>query len=116
MPKPEISIAAVAGSWVIRAEGAVIGESERAVEVVEAGRPAVLYFPREDLGMALLDRSSRVETSPALGEARFFSIVTPALTLEDAAWSYEAPAAGADRIRGFVAFDALRVLVEEVDV
>jgi uncharacterized protein (DUF427 family) len=109
-----MTIAAAPGTWVIRAEGRVIGESERAIAVAEAGSPAILYFPREDLGMALLDRSGRVETSPGLGEARFFSIVTPDVTLEDAAWSYEAPAAGGEGIAGHVAFDTGRVAVEEV--
>jgi uncharacterized protein (DUF427 family) len=109
-----ISITASPASWVIRADGAVIGETERAVEVVEAGQPALVFFPREDLAMALFEPSARTETSPALGQARFFSIVTPDATLEDAAWSYEAPAAGGDRIAGLIAFDADRIAVEEV--
>jgi uncharacterized protein (DUF427 family) len=114
MPKSRISIVAAKGTWVVRADGAVIGESERAVAVAEEGGAAVVYFPREDLAMAFLEPGARVVASPGLGEARFFSVLTPDLTLQDAAWSYEAPAQGAHRLAGLVAFDRSRVTVEEV--
>ncbi len=114
MPMPRITMVASPGTWVVRADGAVIGESERAIELVEGDAAAVVYFPREDLGMAFLDRSERVSSSPDLGEARFFSVVTPGATLTDAAWSYESPAPGADRIAGLIAFDARRIAIEEI--
>ena len=91
MPLSELFIVSAEGTWVVRAGGAVIGESDRALELVEDDGPAVIYFPRDDLGMAFLEGSGRTAASRALGDARFYSIVTGAGVIEDAAWSYETP-------------------------
>ena len=40
------------GTWVVRAAGAVLGETQRAVELSEGSYEPVIYFPREDLAMA----------------------------------------------------------------
>ena len=112
MPKP--MIVAAEGTWVVRAGGAVIGESERAMALIEPDAPGVIYFPREDLGMPFLERSDRVTAHARLGEARFYDIVSSNGVIADAAWSYEAPLAGAERITGLIAFDGGRVAIEEV--
>jgi uncharacterized protein (DUF427 family) len=114
MPLSDLTIVTAEGTWVVRAGGAVIGESDRALELVEAdGRP-VIYFPREDLGMAFLEASATTASSRTLGEARFFAIVTGSGAIPDAAWSYEAPRDGAERIAGLIAFDSRLVVVEGV--
>ena len=69
MPNRPVIVAAD-GTWVVRAGGAVIGESSRALELIEADGPGVIFFPREDLGMAFLEGSETVASSAALGEAR----------------------------------------------
>lgn len=112
MPYP--TIVAAGGTWVVRAGGAVIGESEKAIELIEPDMPGVIYFPRDDLGMAFLERSDRVTASDALGEACFYDIVSSNGVIANAAWSYEAPPAGAERLTGLIAFDRRRVAVEEV--
>jgi uncharacterized protein (DUF427 family) len=114
MPMTNLTIVAADGTWVIRAGGAVIGESERAIEVIEHDGPGVIYFPREDVGMAFLEGSGGVAASATLGEARLFNLVTSGGVITDVAWSYETPREGAERISGLVAFDARRVAVEEV--
>ena len=114
MPMTDLSIVAAEGTWVVRAGGAVIGESERAFELVEGDGAPVIYFPRDDLGMAFLEGSPTVAASRTLGDARFFSIVTGAGLIEDAAWSYDSPRDGAERIAGLIAFDSRLVAVEGV--
>jgi uncharacterized protein (DUF427 family) len=114
MPLSDLTIVPAEGTWVVRAGGAVIGESDRALELVEADRPAVIYFPREDLGMAFLEGTERTAASRTLGDASFFSIVTGGGVIADAAWTYEAPRQGAERIAGLIAFDTSQVAVEEV--
>ncbi len=42
------------GVWTVRAGGAVIAESENALELSEGDYAPVIYFPREDIAMALL--------------------------------------------------------------
>jgi uncharacterized protein (DUF427 family) len=47
------------GTWVVRAGGAVLGESTNALELSESGYPPVIYFPRGDVAMAFLEASLR---------------------------------------------------------
>ncbi len=62
------------GTWVIRAGGAVIGESDRAVELTEGSHDPVIYFPRDDIAMAFLEPSDRTSHCPHKGDASYFSI------------------------------------------
>lgn len=99
-----ITIHKAAGTWVVRAGGAVLGESENALELVEGSYEPVIYFPREDIAMAFLDESDHRSHCPHKGEASYFSIVTKSTTLENAVWSYEVPKENVARIKGYLAF------------
>ena len=46
-----ITIRKAEGTWTVRAGGAVLGESQNALELIEDGYPEVIYFPREDLSL-----------------------------------------------------------------
>lgn len=113
MPDTPVIVAAD-GTWVVRAGGAVIGESSRALELVTADGPGVIFFPREDLGMAFLESSATLGANGALGTPNYFGVVTSSEFIADVAWSYETPPETAARIAGYIAFDAQRVAVEEV--
>ena len=95
----DITIRKAEGTWTVRAGGAVLGESRDALELIEGDYPAVIYFPRDDIAMAFLDRTDHSSHCPKKGDASYFSIVTKSTTLENAAWSYEAPMEGVDRIK-----------------
>jgi uncharacterized protein (DUF427 family) len=109
-----IRITALTGTFVVRAGGAIIGESERVLELTEGGYPPVYYFPREDIAMGLLDPSDRRTTCPWKGEASYFSIQTKSTLLKDAVWSYDDPKPEVARIAGHLAFYPDRVTVEEL--
>ena len=109
-----ITINKAAGTWVVRAGGAVIGESKDALELHEGSYPAVIYFPRGDIAMAFMDASDKVTTCPHKGQASYFSIQAKSGPLPDAVWSYETPIDAVDRIAGHLAFDTSRVTVERV--
>jgi len=111
----DISIRNANGTWTVRAGGAVLGESRDALELSEAGLPDMIYFPRGDIAMAFLDQTDHTTHCPKKGDATYFSIVTKSTTLENAAWSYENPIEGAERIAGYIAFYATDfVTVERV--
>ncbi len=99
-----INIRPASGTWSVRAAGAVLGESNKALELTESSYPSVIYFPRDDLAMALFDQSDTTSTCPWKGDATYFSIDTGSGVLKDAAWSYEAPKEDAAAITGHVAF------------
>lgn len=110
-----IKIRPAAGTWVVRAGGAILGETRNALELVEGDRAPVIYFPRADIAMAFLDKTDKTTTCPWKGAASHYSIVTKSTVLTNAAWSYEAPKDGVSQIAGHLAFypsDA--VAVEEI--
>ncbi|SLN40072.1 DUF427 domain-containing protein [Roseisalinus antarcticus] len=109
-----IKIRPAEGTWVVRTGGAVIGETDNALELTEGDYAPVIYFPRDDIAMAFLDRSDSVSTHPHMGEARYFTIQIKSGPLNNAAWSFESPNAGLEEIAGYVAFYTSTVAVEQV--
>ena len=108
-----IKIRDAEGTWVVRAGGAVLGESENALELSEGDYPAVIYFPRGDIAMAFLERTDHSTHCPHKGDASYFSIVTKNRVIDNAAWSYEAPKAGMEPIRDHLAFYATDLVTVE---
>jgi uncharacterized protein (DUF427 family) len=112
---PKITIRKAPGTWSVRAGGAVIAESRKALELTEGENKPVIYFPRADIAMAFLDEGERTSHCPRKGDARYYSIVTKSQTLENAAWSYEDPKPEVDEIKDHVAFYVGdRVAVEQI--
>ena len=109
-----ITIRPSAGTWVVRAAGAVIAETGAALELVEGSYPPVIYFPRDDVAMAFLEPSATRSTCPHKGEASYYSVIASDGAVKDAAWSYESPKDGVAEIAGYLAFYPDRVTVEEV--
>ncbi|MCE0505369.1 MULTISPECIES: DUF427 domain-containing protein [unclassified Roseivivax] len=100
----DIAIRPAEGTWVVRAGGAVLGESANALELSEEGHPFVIYFPRKDIGMAFLDRTDTTTTCPKKGTANYYSIMSKSKTYEDAVWTYEDPKEGVAEIKDHLAF------------
>ncbi len=100
----QIHIRPASGVWTVRAGGALIAESERALELIEGTYPAVVYFPREDTALSLLQRSETATFCPHKGAASHFDIITPPGRITDAVWSYERPKQPMGAIAGYVAF------------
>lgn len=109
-----ITIGPAEGTWVIRAAGAILAETTRALALREGGMPPVIYFPREDVAMALMERSATRSTCPWKGEASYYTVTDPAGRIRDAAWSYESPKAGCEAIAGHLAFYPTKVTIEQV--
>jgi uncharacterized protein (DUF427 family) len=83
--------------------GHEVGESADVLILHEPGEPPTLYFPRSDVEMAVLARTTR-ETSTAKGLATWFTIYRDAHVVEDAAWSFETPLAPYQAIARRIAF------------
>lgn len=99
-----IKITRANGTWSVRAGGAVIGESDAALELLEGDYPPVIYFPRDDIAMAFLDSTDKSTHCPHKGDASYFSVVTKSTTLQDVAWSYANPKEDVTRIKDHIAF------------
>ncbi|WP_158964231.1 DUF427 domain-containing protein [Chachezhania sediminis] len=110
-----IKIRRAEGTWVVRSGGAVLGETNNALELTEGDYAPVYYFPREDIAMAFLDRTDKVTHCQWKGDANYFSIVSQSGTVENAAWTYENPMEAVAAIKDHLAFYASEdVTVERV--
>ena len=89
--KSEITISNASGKWSIRAGGAVLGETKKALELYEGERKQALYFPKKDLAMAFFERTEHELAYPHKGIIGYYSIVTKSQTLENVAWEFIAP-------------------------
>jgi len=69
-------------------KGEVIADTRDAIRMEEGTYPAVFYFPRKDVKMERLIRSSHRTHCPFKGDAAYFSLVNGP---ENAVWSYEQP-------------------------
>jgi uncharacterized protein (DUF427 family) len=110
----EISITPADGKYVVRAGGAIIAETSHALILREQGYDPVIYFPRADVGMKLLDPSEKRTTCPHKGEASHFHIAAKSGPITDAAWSYESPVAGTEAIARHLAFYPDKATVERI--
>ncbi|WP_446719164.1 DUF427 domain-containing protein [Halocynthiibacter sp. C4] len=109
---PEITITKADTTYVVRAGGAVIGESQNALILKEGSLAPVAYFPREDVAMAMLEPSDHTTHCPWKGNASYFSIHTKSTVIKNAVWSYEEPLESVEEIAGYLAFAGENVAVE----
>jgi len=95
----------------VRAEfaGAVIAESDRALRVNEASYPPVIYIPREDVNMEVLERSEHTTDCPFKGTAAYYSIRVGDQFSQDAIWTYEDPYDQVADLKDCVAFYTDRI-------
>ena len=88
----------------------------RAQLLQEGSYRPVLYLPRADADMSLLERSSHTSTCPHKGRASYYSLRVGDRTATNAVWSYETPYPGVAAIAGHLAFYPDRVdAIEETD-
>jgi uncharacterized protein (DUF427 family) len=92
----------------VRLAGQIVAESDRALRVLETKHAPVLYLPREDVRMDLLERTSHRTFCPFKGEASYWSPRVGERSEENAVWSYEEPFAEVAGLRELVAFYADR--------
>lgn len=102
------------GTWVVRAAGAVLGESQATIELSEGSYPPVMYFPRDDLAMALFEKTDKTTHCPHKGNASYYTLEGKSGPLVNAAWSYEDPLPGMEAITGHLAFYTDDITVEQL--
>ncbi len=82
-------VAKPAGARVqVTLNGQLIADSTDAIRLEEGTYPEVYYFPRQDVKMERLVRSSHQTHCPFKGDASYYSFKGGA---ENAVWSYETP-------------------------
>jgi uncharacterized protein (DUF427 family) len=94
---------------VVCVAGRVIADTKAALTLCEATYPPVLYIPRNDVDMALLERTDRSTYCPYKGECAYYSIPHGGKRSVNAVWTYEDPFAAVAEIKDHLAFYPDRV-------
>ncbi len=89
--------------------GTVIAESATAILLLEGRCPPRHYIPIADIRMDLLTPSDLVTHCPFKGDARYWSLTVDGQTLENVAWSYDAPFDEMLALQGHIAFDTAQL-------
>ena len=94
---------------VVTVAGRVVADTRDALILREARYPAVHYVPRDDVDMALLERTDHATYCPYKGDCSYFSVPLGGDRSANAAWSYETPFEAMAQIKNYVAFYPDRV-------
>jgi len=108
-PDHPISIARNPRRVTVSVAGRIIADTRAALTLSESSYRAVQYIPRQDVDMALLERSDHRSYCPYKGDCAYYSIPIGGLRSANAAWTYESPFAGVAEIKDHLAFYRDRV-------
>jgi uncharacterized protein (DUF427 family) len=94
---------------VVTVAGRVVADTRAALSLKEASYPAVLYIPRQDVDLSLLERTSHATYCPYKGECAYYSIPLGGARAANAVWTYEHPYPAVALIKEHLAFYPDRV-------
>lgn len=87
-PEHRLSAKPAGARLQVTLNGEVIADSADAIRLEEGTYPAVYYFPRKDVRMERLERSTHETYCPFKGSASYYSFKGGA---KNAVWTYEKP-------------------------
>jgi uncharacterized protein (DUF427 family) len=108
-PDHPITVEPSSAHIVVTVAGRTIADTKDALSLREASYPAVLYIPRKDVDMTLLERTDHATYCPYKGDCSYFSVPVGGERSVNAIWTYEAPYPSVVEIKGHVAFYPDRV-------
>jgi uncharacterized protein (DUF427 family) len=117
VPGPDHPITVTRHEGRVRAlfQGHLIADSADVLILKEAAYKPVPYFPRGDVEMEVLGRTTLDTYCPYKGHAAYFTIERDGTIAENAVWTYETPHPAMDMIAGRLAFYPNVVEIEGLD-
>lgn len=108
-PDHPITITPTAGRVVVTLGGKVVADTRSALTLREASYPPVQYIPRQDVDMALVERTDHGSYCPYKGQASYFSLPSGGARSVNAIWTYEDAYPSVAAIQDHLAFYPDRV-------
>ena len=91
---------------VISHGGVTLAETRRGVRTLETSHPPSYYFPRDDIAMDRLEKSSRSSFCEWKGQASYFHVRIGNTVFRDVGWSYSSPTPLFTVLKDHIAFYA----------
>ena len=113
-PDHPITITPAGGRVTVKVAGRVVADSSDALTLREASYPPVLYIPRKDVDLSLLERTTRRTYCPYKGDCSYYRIPAGGERSANAVWAYENAFPAVAAIKGHLAFYRDRVDAIEV--
>ncbi len=112
---PQIDVVPAGGTWTVRTDDGILVESRNAMALREGGLAPVIYFPRKDVAMAMMERTDTTSECPHKGTANYYALAGRSIRIDDAAWTYEKVTnPDAKAIEGYLAFYGSKVTIEQI--
>jgi uncharacterized protein (DUF427 family) len=108
-PDHPISVTPSRSHVVVKIAGRTLADTKDALSLKEASYPAVLYIPRKDVDMSMLERTDHETYCPFKGDCSYYSITAGGDRSKNAVWTYETPYDAVSEIRDHLAFYPDRV-------
>jgi uncharacterized protein (DUF427 family) len=89
--------------------GHVVADTTDALTLKEAALAPVLYIPRADTDMSVLERTTHSTHCPYKGDASYYSLRVGERVSDNAVWTYELPFPAMEQITERLAFYRSRV-------
>lgn len=83
--------------------GETIVDSTRTLRVLETSHPSTYYIPKEDFLPGILAKATGQTFCEWKGLATYWTLTLNGKSAEKAAWSYETPTPGFQKIQGYIA-------------
>ena len=93
----------------VNVAGRVVADTTRALRLRESDYAPVLYIPRDDADVSVLERSDNQSYCPYKGDAAYYSLAIGGDRGKNAVWTYEAPYDAVAEIKDYLAFYPDRV-------
>ncbi|SIT44815.1 conserved hypothetical protein [Paraburkholderia ribeironis] len=113
-PDHPITVEPAGARVVVTVAGRVIADTGNALVLREASYPPAYYIPRNDVEMALLERTDHSTYCPYKGDCAYYSVPIGGERAVNAVWTYEAPYSAVKAIAQHLAFYPSRV--DSIDV
>jgi uncharacterized protein (DUF427 family) len=109
-----ITVTPFSGRVVVTYQGALVADTQAALQLREGSYPATFYIPRADCKMVHFIETDLKTTCPHKGTARYWTLSNKDGTSENAVWGYDNPFQQVAAIDEHVAFYPNRVDIQAV--